>query len=150
MFLDLKLFFSRSITEDWHHLMYFLKSISKIGKGLWYKENMQSSRKSSVLIAKISLGPPFEHLASDPLSDCSFQEKNVCYGPLRDCGMLSDFVKCRTTKSFEGPAEICLSVLCLTEKLKVSWTLVGAILLNVGGSGGGGTRGIWPGTTLSN
>jgi hypothetical protein len=110
----------------------------------------QSSRKSLVLTAKISLGPPFEHLASDPLSDCSFQEKNVCYGPLRDCGMLSDFVKCRTTKSFEGPAEICLSVLCLTEKLKVSWTLVGAILLNVGGSGGGGTQGIWQGTTLSN
>ena len=34
------------------------------------------------------------------------------------------FVKCRTTKCFEGPAQICLlSVLCLTEKLKVSQTL---------------------------
>jgi hypothetical protein len=44
----------------------------------------QSSWKSSVLTAKISLGPPFEGLAPVPLSDCLFREKNV------HCGMLSD------------------------------------------------------------
>jgi hypothetical protein len=42
----------------------------------------QSSRKSSVLTAKISLAPPFEH-APVPLSDMLVPKKPISYGPLQ-------------------------------------------------------------------